>query len=68
MKNAARHINKATPLQLALSGVVGLLLSYAFIARALDTASYWLYLGSIVFFGLSVLLVVRSFKKYYGKN
>lgn len=42
---------------------IGFVLSYAFLSRAIDTGSYWQYLGAIVFLALSVKLFTRALKK-----
>lgn len=44
-------------------GVIGVVLAYAFIARALDTGSYWQYSSGIIFAVLGTSLLVRSRKK-----
>lgn len=48
---------------LFLAAGVALILAYAFISRALDTGSYWQYLGGLVFLVSTVKLFVRAFKK-----
>ena len=50
-----------------LSGLLGLVLAYAFLTRALETGSYWQYLGVFVFTALGVKLITRTFKKH-GKD
>lgn len=47
---------------LLVSVAVGLILAYAFISRALDTGSYWQYLGAVVFLTLAVKLFARALK------
>lgn len=58
-KTAAKQVNKTTT---ALGGILGLVLSYAFISRAFSTGSYWQYLGFLVFLILGIKLLVRTFK------
>ena len=48
---------------LIFSGVVGLILAYAIGSRAIDTGSYWQYLGCLVFLALSIKLLARAFKR-----
>lgn len=45
------------------AAVVGLVLSYAFASRAIDTGSYWHYLASLVFLVLSIKLAAQAVKK-----
>lgn len=54
----------ATP-SLVFRGGVGVFLGYAFLSRALDTGSYWQYLGALVFTVLGIRLLKRSLKKGY---
>lgn len=49
--------------RLFAKGVIGLILAYALGSRAIDTGSYWQYLGCLVFAFLGVKLLVRAFKK-----
>jgi hypothetical protein len=51
-----------------LSALIGLVLSYNLGTRAIDTGSYWQYLGCLVFLGLSISLIIGTFKKNYGKH
>jgi putative Mn2+ efflux pump MntP len=59
MKAATKQVNKTTT---ALGGMLGLVLSYAFISRAFNTGNYWQYLGFLVFLILGIKLLVRTFK------
>jgi hypothetical protein len=43
-------------------GIIGLILAYALVSRAIDTGSYWQYLGTFLLLALSVKLFIRSFK------
>ncbi len=47
-------------------GAVFLLLAYLAGSRALDTGSYWEYLGCLVALIISIKFIVHSFK--HGKN
>jgi predicted tellurium resistance membrane protein TerC len=62
-KQAPRHIKLAT----AASGLIGLVLAYGFLTRALETASYWQYLGFFLFTFLGLKLITRTFKTH-GKD
>jgi hypothetical protein len=57
-----------TPLKLAAAGAVGLLLAYAFASRAIDTGSLFQYFVTFMLLALSIKLLARSFKIYYGKE
>lgn len=46
-----------------LSGLVGLVLMYALATRAIDTGSWWQYLGSFLLLILSLRLLIHSIKK-----
>lgn len=48
---------------LIFSGAVGLILAYAIGSKAIDSGSYWQYLGCVVFLFLSFKLLVRAFNK-----
>lgn len=48
---------------LIVSAAAGLILAYALGSRAIDTGSYWEYLGCLVFLALAVRLLIRAFKK-----
>ncbi len=66
MRKAARKVANNRP-ALILSAAIGLVLSYSLATRAIDTGSYWQYLGCVVFLYLSIRLILRTFKKSYGK-
>ncbi len=44
-------------------GLLGMVLAYAFLSRALDTGSYWQYLGAVLLLILGIKLIIRAFKK-----
>ena len=48
---------------LIAAGAAGLLLAYILASRALDTGSWWQYLGTLILLVLSVRLMRRIFKK-----
>jgi hypothetical protein len=62
MKKTVVRTVKDQP-KLVVSGVVGLLIAYALASRAIDTGSWWEYLGCFVFLVLGAKLLVRAFKK-----
>lgn len=41
----------------------GFVLAYVFVSRAIDTGSLWQYFGGLVFFVISIKLLVRMIKK-----
>lgn len=47
---------------LLLMGVVGFLLAYLLGLRALDTGSYWQYLGTLILIVLGIKLIIRGIK------
>ena len=61
MKKAAAQ--QSTQIKTGIAGVIGLVLSYAFISRAFSTGSYWHYLAFAIFLILGVKLLIRTFKK-----
>ncbi len=67
VKHVAHHAANSTGGSF-LAGVLGLFLSYSFLSRALDTGSYWHYLGSVVFVVLGIKMVKRSLKNYGKKQ
>lgn len=64
-KKATQFLH-TTP-SLFIRGAIGVILGYAFLSRALDTGSYWQYLGAVVFTILGIKLLKRSFTNNYGK-
>ncbi len=53
---------KTKPARIAI-GITGLLLTYVLGSRALDTASWWQYGGTLLLLVLSIRLIVKAFKK-----
>lgn len=47
---------------LIVTGLIGLILGGALFVRALDTGSWWQYLGSILLFTLSIRLFKKAYK------
>lgn len=47
---------------LLLMGAAGLTLAYFLVTRALDTGSYWQYLGTIILLTLGIRLITRGIK------
>jgi predicted tellurium resistance membrane protein TerC len=45
-------------------GVVGVVLGYFFVTRAIDTGSWWEYLGTVIFTVLGVKLIIRAVKQH----
>jgi predicted tellurium resistance membrane protein TerC len=45
-----------------IGGIIGLILAYALVSRAIDSGSYWQYLGTVILFALSIKLFVRTFR------
>ncbi|HTE22369.1 MAG TPA: hypothetical protein VK674_05000 [Candidatus Limnocylindria bacterium] len=62
MKKAAPKRNQK--LTLALGGVIALVLAYAFGSLAVDSGSYWHYLGAVVSVIVAIKLFVRIVKNY----
>lgn len=54
---------KTRPARLVM-GIVGLVLAYLLVTRALDTGSLWQYLGAL----LLIILSIRLFKKANPKK
>jgi|GEM_PF-5216710 len=52
----------------AISGLIGIVLAYAFLSRAFSTGSYWQYFLAVTFFVLGTKILIRVLKKIYGKN
>ncbi len=50
------------PMNLAIAGFVGVILSYILISRALDTGSYWEYLFGLIVIFIAIRLFIRSIK------
>ena len=57
------EVRRSTKVKLTVLAVIGLILTYAFGTRAIDTGSYWQYLGCAVFLVLSIRLLQRAFRK-----
>lgn len=51
-----------TPRNLAIGGVIGLLLFYTIISRALNTGSYWEYFFGLAFLVMAIRLFIRSIR------
>lgn len=51
-----------TPSHLVIGGIVGLLLAYVIISRALNTGSYWEYFFGLVILVISIRLFIRSIR------
>ena len=45
-------------------GAIGLVLAYLVLTRALDTASWWQYFGTLLLLVLSIRLIRRGIKNY----
>jgi predicted tellurium resistance membrane protein TerC len=45
-----------------IGGIIGLILAYALVSRAIDTGSYWQYLGTFLLLILSIKLFIRTFR------
>ena len=45
-----------------VGAIIGLILAYALVSRAIDTGSYWQYLGTFLLIILTIKLFIRSFK------
>lgn len=45
-----------------IGGIVGLILVYALASRAIDTGSYWHYLGAVLALIFSTKLFIRTFR------
>ncbi len=43
-------------------GIVGLVLAYLLCTRALDTASWWQYFGTLLLLVIAIRLIVRGIK------
>lgn len=56
-------LDKLTKTQLIISAIIGLILAVALGSRAIDTGSYWEYLGTLVVLVLSGRLLAHAFKK-----
>lgn len=54
--------NHDKPKNLAIAGLVGLILAYIVGSRALDTGSYWEYLFTVVVLVVSIRLFIRSLR------
>ena len=52
---------KSKPARLSM-GVIGLFLAYLLGSRALDTASWWQYSGTLLLLVLSIRLIVKGIK------
>jgi hypothetical protein len=63
MKTAARVAVLQNRPALVIRAAIGLALAYAFATRAIDTGSYWQYLATLVFLGLSLKLIIRAARK-----
>jgi hypothetical protein len=50
------------PMYLVIGGVIGILLTYEIISRALNTGSYWEYLFGLIILILSIRLFIRSIR------
>lgn len=46
--------------------IISLILAYIVLSRALDTGSYWEYLGGFVLLGLVIKFIIRLIQ--YGKD
>ncbi|MBI1856775.1 hypothetical protein HY003_00895 [Candidatus Saccharibacteria bacterium] len=69
MKQAKDFLSwKLTRTGLLISGTIELILAYIFGSRALDTGSYWHYLGALVFFIGTIKSYVQALKITHGKN
>jgi hypothetical protein len=51
-----------TPRNLVIGGVIGLILFYIVISRALDTGSYWEYFFALAIIIISIRLFIRSIR------
>jgi len=51
-----------TPRNLVIGGIIGLLLAYVIISRALNTGSYWEYFFGLVILVISIRLFIRSLR------
>lgn len=51
-----------TSRNLVIGGIVGLLLAYVIISRALNTGSYWEYFFGLVVLIISIRLFIRSIR------
>lgn len=47
---------------LALGGIIGLILFYIVVSRALNTGSYWEYFYSLIIITISIRLFIRSIR------
>jgi len=54
-------------LKLRLAGAASIIVSYVFVSLAIDSASLWQYLLTIVFFVAGIKLFIRSFKTHGNK-
>jgi hypothetical protein len=50
------------PMNLAIAGFIGVILSYILISRALNTGSYWEYLFGLIVIFIAIRLFIRSIK------
>lgn len=51
-----------TPRNLVFGGLIGLLLAYVIVSRALNTGSYWEYFFGLVILIITIRLFIRSLK------
>lgn len=63
MSKAQTPPQAINPIVDAILGVVGLVVAYVLGSRALDTGSWWQYLGTLVMVIISVRLFVRAIKR-----
>ena len=63
MSKAQTPSQAINPIVDAILGVVGLVVAYVLGSRALDTGSWWQYLGTLVMVIISVRLFVRAIKR-----
>lgn len=55
-------VNQISRWKLILSGLIALALAYLLVSRALDTGSWWEYLGTLILLVASIRLFARGIK------